>query len=55
MQKIERKGLGLSCVQWNVLSLLNLRSIWTGKTSSAAASAFGQPYCLQTSAFGVGI
>ena len=110
MQKDWKKGTEVKLCTINVLSLLSLRSIWTGRTSSAAASAswicdsisvpvmslpfllplsflnlnsetqlvsqavdwwlaskigrqrhihsrkyLGQPFCLQTSAFGVGI
>jgi hypothetical protein len=39
MQKDRKKGTGVKLCTINVLSLLNLRSIWTGRTSSAVASA----------------
>ena len=39
MQKDRKKGNGVKLYTINVLSLLSLRSIWTGRTSSAAASA----------------
>ena len=39
MQKDRKKGTGVKLCTINVLSLLSLRSIWTGRMSSAAASA----------------
>jgi hypothetical protein len=40
MQKDWKKGTGVKLCTINVLSLLSLRSIWTGMTSSAATSAY---------------